>query len=149
MNPAKISPDFANFVNSLGWTVAISKHEGFKGHLNPDSCSHLLYWANYLEEMAFHIPYYMPCLFSNSDSGNFQTIAGFQNLVSSDFVSIVWMQSTSNGYHQLASSLFAMDSVKACIFIIPVKSALGLYSIKICCAPNLHDTLVSNNEFAV
>lgn len=62
MSNETASPLFNSFVSSLAWMVEIKNHSGFKGGIdqNYNFGEYLPYYADYSNEVVFHIPSYWP-----------------------------------------------------------------------------------------
>lgn len=79
MNETNVSPNFMEFLNALGWTVAVNSHAGWTGHVSTswqiinemnvpqptqsehggslyNGSTHVLYWADVSSEIAFVVP---------------------------------------------------------------------------------------------
>lgn len=90
LHEKNVSPNFLEFLNSLGWPVSVSAHAGWTGHvytswkvtpqMNVSQSStsdhggslyngdtHVLYWADVSAEIAFVVPT-QSFIMTNSDS---------------------------------------------------------------------------------
>ncbi|KAL0129771.1 hypothetical protein PUN28_001794 [Cardiocondyla obscurior] len=90
LHEENVSPNFMEFLNSLGWTVSVSAHAGWTGHVSTswrvtaqvnvpqpahsnhggalyNGDTHVLYWADVSSEIAFVVPT-QSYLIASSDS---------------------------------------------------------------------------------
>lgn len=79
LHESNVSPNFLEFLNSLGWPVSVNAHAGWTGHVSTswrastrvnvpqptqsdhggslyNGSTHLLYWADVSSEIAFIVP---------------------------------------------------------------------------------------------
>lgn len=90
LHEENVSPNFLEFLSSLGWPVSVSAHAGWTGHVSTswrvtaqvnvpqpahsnhggalyNGDTHVLYWADVSSEIAFVVPT-QSYLMANSDS---------------------------------------------------------------------------------
>ena len=58
---SSLPPGYLNLLSSLGWQVELANHSGWAGNVDlksssSSSCSHILYWADHLSELAILVP---------------------------------------------------------------------------------------------
>ncbi|KAJ3070356.1 hypothetical protein HDU98_006622, partial [Podochytrium sp. JEL0797] len=52
-----VTPDFYEFLHSVGWPISLHNHVGYRGNLSPTFCKTTSYFATRNVEMLFNCPY--------------------------------------------------------------------------------------------
>eukprot|EP01095_Lingulamoeba_sp_RSL-Kostka_P018275 TRINITY_DN9967_c1_g1_i3.p1 TRINITY_DN9967_c1_g1~~TRINITY_DN9967_c1_g1_i3.p1 ORF type:complete len:1160 (+),score=392.41 TRINITY_DN9967_c1_g1_i3:355-3834(+) len=118
------SIDFQEFINSLGWGVKLSKHNGFKGGLESKRAGPITpYWANFSTEVTFQISTLIPNTDSHPEQNHKKRIILGNNV----YVVIVWVEDLLTFSPQMIWHKAKSNCVIICINPLPH----GLYSIRI------------------
>lgn len=137
------SIDYQEFINSLGWGINVSTHNGFLGGLDKKANGDVApYYATYNTEVIFHVATLMPNIVDDAN--------GKAKKINSDHVVIVWCEELDNYKPNFKSNMFQ----NVHIVIHPLEC--GLYRIRIyqrhenlSFGPLTDDAVVSKNILGV
>ena len=114
------SISYRRFIDKLGWTVDLLRHEGFNGAMNASTTGrYAKYYCTATHEMAFHIATKMPT--NHSDPQQTEK----KKHIGNDQVNIIW---TDSGREYIIDTIYSHFN-QAQIVIYPLNN--GLYRIKI------------------